>query len=143
MLRFHEVAKRYPNGVVAVLPTSISVPKGQFLVLLGPSGADKSTLLRCLNGLVTPTQGDVTVDDRGSIFRSGRALREHRQQTGMIFQQHHLIGRLSALQNVLLGRVAAHGALRSMFPLPRADRLIALHSLERVGLLDRALDRAD
>ena len=143
MLRLHEVAKRYPNGVVAVLPTSISVPKGQFLVLLGPSGAGKSTLLRCLNGLVTPTQGDVTVDDRGSIFRSGRALREHRQQTGMIFQQHHLIGRLSALQNVLLGRVAAHHSLRSLFPLPRADRLLALQALERVGLLERALDRAD
>jgi phosphonate transport system ATP-binding protein len=143
MLRLHNVAMTYPNGVVAVLPTSISVPKGQFLVLLGASGAGKSTLLRCLNGLVTPTQGDVTVDDRGSIFQSRRALREHRQRTGMIFQQHHLIGRLSALQNVLLGRVGAHNSLRSMFPLPRADRLVALQALERVGLLARALDRAD
>jgi phosphonate transport system ATP-binding protein len=143
MLRLHEVAKRYPNGVVAVQPVSISVPKGQFLVLLGPSGAGKSTLLRCLNGLVTPTQGDVTVDDRGSIFRSSRALREHRRQTGMIFQQHHLIGRLSALQNVLLGRVATHHPLRSLFPLPRTDRQVALQALERVGLLERALDRAD
>jgi phosphonate transport system ATP-binding protein len=143
MLRLHEVAKTYPNGVVGVMPTSISVPKGQFLVLLGPSGAGKSTLLRCMNGLVKPTQGDVIVEGRGSIFKSGRALREHRLRTGMIFQQHHLIGRLSALQNVLLGRVAAHGALRSMFPLPRADRLVALQSLDRVGLVDRALDRAD
>jgi phosphonate transport system ATP-binding protein len=143
MLRLHEVAKTYPNGVVAVLPTSICVPKGQFLVLLGPSGAGKSTLLRCMNGLVTPTQGDVIVEGRGSIFRNSRALREHRLRTGMIFQQHHLIGRLSALQNVLLGRVAARGTLRSMLPLPHADRLIALQSLERVGLLDRALNRVD
>jgi phosphonate transport system ATP-binding protein len=143
MLRLHGVAMTYPNGVAAVLPTSISVPKGQFLVLLGPSGAGKSTLLRCMNGLVKPTQGDVMVEGRGSIFRSSRALRQHRRRTGMIFQQHHLIGRLSALQNVLIGRIAAHGALRSMFPLPRADRLIALQSLERVGLLDRALDRVD
>lgn len=143
MLRLQDVAMTYPNGVAAVMPTSIDVPKGQFLVLLGPSGAGKSTLLRCLNGLVKPTQGDVIVEGRGSIFKSSRALREHRRRTGMIFQQHHLIGRLSALQNVLLGRVAAHGALRSMFPLPRADRRIALQSLERVGLLERALDRAD
>ena len=143
MLRLHNVAMTYPNGVAAILPTSISVPQGQFLVLLGPSGAGKSTLLRCMNGLVTPTQGDVIVEGAGSILRDGRALREHRRRTGMIFQQHHLIGRLSALQNVLLGRVSAHGALRSMFPLPRADRLIALQSLERVGLLERALDRAD
>ena len=57
----------------------------------------------------------------------------------MIFQQHHLIGRLSALQNVLVGRVGAHTPLRSMFPLPRADQRIALQALERVGLLERAL----
>jgi phosphonate transport system ATP-binding protein len=143
MLRLQDVAMTYPNGVAAVMPTSIDVPEGQFLVLLGPSGAGKSTLLRCLNGLVKPTQGDVIVEGRGSIFKSSRALLEHRRRTGMIFQQHHLIGRLSALQNVLLGRVAAHGALRSTFPLPRADRRIALQSLERVGLLERALDRAD
>src|SRR3984957_8363166 len=143
MLRLHGVAIPYPNGVAAVLPTSISVPKGQFLVLLGPSGAGKSTLLRCMNGLVKPTQGDVIVEGRGSIFRSRRALREHRRRTGMIFQQHHLIGRLSALQNVLLGRVGAHTAFRSMFPLPRADQRIALQALERVDLLERALDRAD
>jgi len=61
----------------------------------------------------------------------------------MVFQQYHLIGRLSALDNVLTGRLAAHGALRSMFPLPRADRLLALEALDRVGLADRALHRAD
>jgi phosphonate transport system ATP-binding protein len=143
MLRLHEVSLTYPNGVKAVLPTSLSVSKGQFLVLLGPSGAGKSSLLRCLNGLVRPTQGDVTADSLGSIFRNSRALREHRRRTGMIFQQHHLIGRLTALENVLLGRIGAHGVLRSLFPLPQTDRLLALQSLERVGLLERALDRAD
>jgi phosphonate transport system ATP-binding protein len=143
MLTLHNVAMTYPNGVMALAPTSVSIPKGRFLVLLGPSGAGKSTLLRCTNGLVTPSQGDVVADDRGSIFRSGRALREHRRRTGMIFQQHHLIGRLSALQNVLMGRVAAHHFMRSMLPLPRADRRIALQALDRVGLLERALDRAD
>jgi len=143
MLRLQDVAMTYPNGVRAVMPTSLVVPKGQFLVLLGPSGAGKSTLLRCLNGLVKPTQGDVTVDGLGSIFGNSRTLREHRRRTGMIFQQHHLIGRLTALQNVMLSRVSAHSALRSLFSLPRADKLLALQSLERVGLLERTLDRVD
>jgi phosphonate transport system ATP-binding protein len=143
MLTLHGVGMTYPNGVMALAPTCISVPKGRFLVLLGPSGAGKSTLLRCMNGLVMPTQGDIVADGQGSIFQSGRSLREHRRRTGMIFQQHHLIGRLSALQNVLLGRVAAHHVVRSMLPLPRADRRIALQALERVGLLGRALERAD
>jgi phosphonate transport system ATP-binding protein len=142
MLTLRGVAMTYPNGVAALAPTSFSVPSSRFVVLLGPSGAGKSTLLRCMNGLVTPTGGDVT-DERGSIFRSNRALRDHRRRTGMIFQQHHLIGRLSALQNILLARVAAHHMLRSLLALPRTDRRIALQALERVGLLERALDRAD
>ena len=143
VLTLQDIAVTYANGVAALAPTSLSVAKGRFLVLLGPSGAGKSTLLRCMNGLVRPSQGDVTAEGRGSIFQSREALRDHHRRTGMIFQQHHLIGRLSALQNVLLGRLAAHSALRSVFPLPKADRLIALQALERVGLLDRALDRAD
>ena len=70
-------------------------------------------------------------------------LRAHRQRTGMVFQQHHLIGRMTALQNVLIGRLGFHGILASIIPLTRADRVLALEALDRVGLLDRALHRAD
>jgi phosphonate transport system ATP-binding protein len=61
----------------------------------------------------------------------------------MIFQQHYLIGRLSVLRNVLVGRLGARGTLSSMLPASRRDRHLALAAIDRVGLLDRALDRAD
>jgi phosphonate transport system ATP-binding protein len=61
----------------------------------------------------------------------------------MIFQSHQLIGRHTALKNVLLGRLPFHPSLRSFAPLPARDRLIALACLERVGLLDKALSRTD
>jgi phosphonate transport system ATP-binding protein len=143
MLSVRDVEVTYPNGVAALVKTNVTFERGRFFVLLGTSGAGKSTLLRTLNGLVRPTRGDVQVEGRGSIFKSGTALRAHRRRTGMVFQQHHLIGRLTALENVLMGRLAAHGTLRSMLPLPREDRLLALEVLDRVGLADRALDRAD
>ncbi len=143
MLTASQVKVTYPNGVKALADTSLRFERGAFVVLLGTSGAGKSTLLRCLNGLVRPTAGDVAVDDRGSIFESARTLRDHRRRTGMVFQQHHLIGRLSVLENVLMGRLSRHPAMRSFFGLPRADRLKALDALDRVGLADRALDRAD
>lgn len=143
MIRAERLSLTYPNGVTALHPTELEAAQGRFLVLLGPSGAGKSSLLRCLNGLARPTEGAVTRRDGGSIFASRAALRAHRRQTGMIFQHHHLIGRMTALSNVLTGRIARHAALRTLLPLPRADRLIALASLERVGLLDRALTRAD
>lgn len=143
MLSVTDVEVTYPNGVRALAETRTSFERGKFIVLLGTSGAGKSTLLRCLNGLVRPTKGDVSLDDHGSIFHNSRALREHRRRTGMVFQQHHLIGRLTALQNVLTGRLASHSTLRTLLPLPRSDRMIALEALERVGLADRALHRAD
>ncbi|WP_417766575.1 phosphonate ABC transporter ATP-binding protein [Stappia sp.] len=143
MLSVADVEVTYPNGVMALLPTNATFRRGGFFVLLGTSGAGKSTLLRCLNGLVRPTRGDVLSEDRGSIFSSRSALRAHRRRTGMVFQQHHLIGRLTVLQNVLMGRLCEYGTLRSMLPLPRADRLLALEALDRVGLADRALHRAD
>lgn len=143
MLSLQNVTVRYGNGVVALQPTTAVFQRGKFIVLLGTSGAGKSTLLRSLNGLVRPTSGDVCVEGRGSIFSSRAQLRAHRRRTGMVFQQHHLIGRMSALDNVMTGRLAAHSVMRSFFPLPRTDRLLALEALDRVGLADRALDRAD
>ncbi|MFL9823853.1 phosphonate ABC transporter ATP-binding protein [Rhodoplanes sp. SY1] len=143
MLRLDHATVTYANGLTALQPTSLAFRPGEFTVLLGASGAGKSTLLRCLNGLVTPTGGDVIADGLGSIVVDRQALRRHRRRTGMVFQQHHLIGRLSALDNVLTGRLAAHGFFRSLLPLPRADRRLALAALDRVGLLDRALERAD
>jgi phosphonate transport system ATP-binding protein len=61
----------------------------------------------------------------------------------MIFQQHQLIGRYSALKNVLTGRIGNYSSLRTLLPLPRQDQIIALECLDRVGLLDKALVRAD
>lgn len=144
MLSLEDVSVRYANRVTALSNATATFPQGRFVVLLGPSGAGKSTLLRCLNGLVRPTSGTVAGQSGRSIFEGGRrALRNHRQHTGMIFQQHHLIGRLTAVENVLMGRLSLHGSLRSLLPLPRKDRMIALECLDRVGLIDRALHRAD
>ena len=145
MIRVEGLSVTYPNGVTALHPTDLEVAAGRFLVLLGPSGAGKSSLLRCLNGLVRPSAGSVSVSTGGggSIFDSRARLRAHRRQTGMVFQHHHLIGRLSALSNVLTGRLARYPVWRTLAPLPVADRRVALAALERVGLLERALERAD
>ena len=143
VLRLVDVSVVYGTGVAALQPTSLDMIEGQFTVLLGSSGAGKSTLLRSLNGLVRPTHGDVIDAGTGSIFKSAGALRAHRLSTGMIFQQHHLIGRLSVLSNVLIGRLGQRGVLGSCLPATRADRHIALAAIDRMGLLDRALDRAD
>lgn len=140
----------YPNGVVGLQPQSLTFTQGDVIVLLGASGAGKSTLLRSLNGLALPSHGEIHAEGLGRVVcgseagRVSRAtLRAHRRRTGMIFQQHHLIGRLTVLQNVLMGRIGYHGSLRSLWPVTREEKDMALAAIERVGLLDRALQRAD
>jgi phosphonate transport system ATP-binding protein len=132
----------YPGGIEALRSTSISFQRGEFNVLLGLSGAGKSSLLRALNHLVKPTAGSVTSAEFG-VLDNKRTLRRHRRKTAMVFQHHQLILRHTALQNVLMGRLGYHSFWRSLLPLPKADLELALHCLERVGLADKALARVD
>lgn len=142
MIQIKDVSVRYPSGVIALKPASLSFAQGQFTVLLGSSGAGKSTLLRTLNLLVRPTGGEVISEEIG-VLRTRGDLRKHRRSTAMIFQQHQLIKRYSALKNVLTSRIGYYSVTRSLFPPKREDLLLALHCLERVGLLDQAQTRVD
>ena len=141
MIQLHDVSVRFGN-FTALHPTSLSFRPGQFTVLLGASGAGKSTLLRSLNLLAQPSAGHISVERIG-VLDNAKRLHEHRKRTGMIFQQHQLIERQSVLANVMLGRIGYHSAWRTLFPLARSERRIALECLERVGLLHKALDRVD
>ena len=142
MLELSEVSKTYKGGVRALERTDLKIEPGQVTVLLGPSGAGKSTLLRCMNMLVTPSTGTVRAEDLPPL-ESRRALRDHRRRTGMVFQHHQLIPRYTALRNVLLGRVGYQSLWRGLLPSTREDERIALDALDQVGLLDKALERAD
>lgn len=141
-IRANDLEVTYANGTKALRQTSLEIMQGSFVVLLGTSGAGKSTLLRALNGLVKPTAGSIQVSDLGDLANSS-VLKQHRRRTGMVFQQHHLIGRLSVLDNVLLGRIGYHAGWRMFTPWGRHEKEHALAVIERVGLLDRALVRAD
>jgi phosphonate transport system ATP-binding protein len=129
-LRTDAVEVTYPNGTRALQRTSLSFAHGEFTVLLGS------------NGLVRPSAGHVLAPGVGDIGHA-KALRLHRRQTGMVFQQHHLIGRLSVLDNVLTGRLGYHSAVATLLPWTRAERTLALAAIDRVGLIEHALKRAD
>jgi phosphonate transport system ATP-binding protein len=113
-------------------------------VLLGPSGAGKTTLFRCLTRLVEPDEGEINVLGRSvGEMRSGE-LRLARRNIGLVFQQHNLIRRRSALDNVLAGRLG-HVPLWRVIArrFEQADRQRAFAALDRVDLLDFSDRRAD
>ncbi|MHB8066577.1 MAG: phosphonate ABC transporter ATP-binding protein [Desulfobaccales bacterium] len=142
MIRLENVSLQFPGGITALHPLFLEIRAGQFTVLLGASGAGKSSLIRCLNLLQPPTTGAVFVEGLGKLDHP-QLVRKHRRQTAMIFQQHQLIGRRTAWENVLLGRLAYYSTWRSLLPLPRGDQVLALECLERVGLLNKAMERVD
>ncbi|MEM0979857.1 MAG: phosphonate ABC transporter ATP-binding protein [Cyanobacteria bacterium P01_H01_bin.58] len=138
IVQLDQVSVTYGNQITAVNAVSLTLHQGEFVVVLGASGAGKSTLLRVINYLQPPTRGQIKAQGLGDLAQPA-VLRRHRQQTGMIFQNHQLIERRSTLDNVLIGRLAYHSFWRSLWPLPRQDQAIALHCLERVNLIDKAL----
>lgn len=122
----------------------LEVSPGQFVALVGPSGAGKSTLLRLINGSHRPTGGSVTVLGIDPATCGRRELQRLRSRVGFVFQQFGLVGRLTALENVLMGSL---GTLRmpryGVASYPRALRERAMMQLERVGLAEQRFQRCD
>ena len=129
-IRVENLTKTF-GSTVALDDISFEVPEGEFVVLLGISGAGKSTLLRCLCGLTQPTEGAVYVDDE--------EVRGPHPGTAMIFQQHNIIGQMSAYGNALTGSLDRNGFVQSVLQLNSTDdKYEALEALDAVGLLDEA-----
>jgi len=143
VIELQGVGKTYGH-VTALDDVSLTVGRCETVVLLGLSGSGKTTLLRHLNGLEAPSTGRVRVLGTDVVGLAGRKLRALRSRIGFVFQQFELVGRLTVLENVLTGSLASLRAPRvGIWSYPRAYRLEALRRLDRVGLLDRAYQRAD
>src|SRR6202158_1107249 len=144
MLVIEHLVKDYAGGVRALDAVSIELRDGEFLVLIGLSGSGKSTLLRCINRLVEPTAGRLALADAAITAARGSDLRKIRRSVGMIFQQFNLVKRSTVLTNVLTGRLGYVSQWQSlMMHWGEDDYRRALISLDRVGLRDRAHQRAD
>jgi phosphonate transport system ATP-binding protein len=123
---------------------SLTVDRGEVVVLLGLSGSGKSTLLRHIDGLEVPTSGSVRALGEEVPALRGGELRRLRGRIGFIFQQFELVGPLTVLENVLTGALATiRGPRIGARSYSRDLRLKALGHLDRVGLLERAYQRAD
>ncbi len=144
MLKIENVSKTYPNGTQALKNVSFEVQDGEFLVVIGLSGSGKSTLLRCINRLIEPTEGKIYWNDTDVTAAGPAELREIRRNIGMVFQQFNLVKRSSVLTNVLSGRLGYANPWLSLLGIwPQAEKERAIKALERVGIADKAYNRAD
>ena len=134
----------YPNGTVALRDVSFTVDDGEFLAIIGLSGSGKSTLLRCINRLIEPTKGRIIWNGVDVTKASQGELRVIRREIGMIFQHFNLVRRSSVLTNVLSGRLGYTPPSWSLINrFRKEDRDKAMSVLSRVGIPDKARNRAD
>jgi ABC-type polar amino acid transport system ATPase subunit len=111
VLRIEGLVKRYGAHVV-IAGVDLDVVPGQVVVIVGPSGTGKSTLLRCVNGLEDIQDGRILFEDQPVLSRS-RSVHAIRRRIGMIFQSFNLYPHLSALENVMLAPVKVLGEKRA------------------------------
>lgn len=144
IVRLTEVTKDFGGGVLGLDDVNLEIQTGEITVLLGLSGSGKSTLLRHLNGMHTPTSGTVEVLGETLNALDAKRTRKLRRDIGVIFQHFNLIGPMSVLENVCTGRLGSlKGPRLSLMMYPRSVREEAMEKLSRVGLADRAFQRAD
>ncbi|MCD7801924.1 MAG: ABC transporter ATP-binding protein [Clostridiales bacterium] len=128
-IELNHVSKRYQMGeveILAVADISFTVEKGEFVVIVGPSGAGKTTVLNLLGGMDSCSGGEIIVDGQTVSGSTARQLTEYRRHDiGFVFQFYNLVQNLTALENVELAAQTCRD------PLPAED------VLRRVGLEDR------
>lgn len=126
MIEIKDIHKCY--GEFQVLKgISESIEKGEVLVICGPSGSGKSSLIRCINRLESIQQGDIFFEGK-SIFDPDININELRAEVGMVFQQFNLYPHLSVVDNVTLAPVKVRGMNK------KEAYVLAMELLARVGI---------
>ncbi|MCQ2457296.1 MAG: phosphonate ABC transporter ATP-binding protein [Clostridia bacterium] len=144
MISFDHVTKIYPNGVRGLNDINLNIEQGEFVAIIGLSGAGKSTLIRTINRMIDVTEGRLTVDGTNVMDLSGKSLRKFRRKIGMIFQSFNLVTRSTAVKNVMTSMVPDMGFFKVLLGLfSREQKMKALDSLDKVGILDKAYTRCD
>ena len=144
MLTIRNLSKSYVPGKPVLRNISVEIAPRGVTAIIGPSGTGKSTLIRCINRLVEPTEGEIVFEGRDIAHLRGQDLRGVRRKMGMVFQEYNLVERLTVMENLLTGRLgytSAWNSFRRKFE--PADIEHAFKLLDKVGLDSFANTRAD
>ena len=136
LIEIRNLRKEYSPDVVPLKGVNADIEAGEVISIIGPSGTGKSTLLRCINRLETPTSGQIIVDGV-DVCAPGTDLARLRKSMGMVFQSFNLFPHKMAVENIMLPQQSLLGKSA------REAYEEAMKQLERVGLADKARQYPD
>jgi polar amino acid transport system ATP-binding protein len=122
---------KYFGSIRAVIDVSLTIKRGEVVVIVGPSGSGKSTVLRCINHLEVPTKGAVYIDGV-HLEEKGTDINAIRAEVGMVFQQFNLFPHLTALENITIAQKLVRKRNK------KEAEEIAHAQLKRVGIPEKA-----
>ena len=138
MLQIDGVSKVYKGGDKALENISFSAGQGEFISVIGKSGAGKTTLFRLLNGMIKPTAGSIIIDNQDFTKLKGRKKRDIQKTIGTIYQDFCLVDTITCLDNVLNGALADRNAFQALFGIfTKEQKEYARKQLEAVGLSEK------
>ncbi len=141
---FKDVNLIYPNGYKALTDINLDISKGDFVSIIGSSGAGKTTLMKTLNKVNPITSGSLSVFNNDVGKLSEKDLRNFRKNIGLIYQSYNLIETTTVLKNVLVAVTPTLPWYRKIIVFyTKREKLHALSCLDKVGLLNKAYVRAD
>jgi len=133
MIQIRGLTKIY-NGVPVLNGIDLDIKKGERIAIIGPSGTGKSTLLRCINFLETPEQGEYILDGESIDVQKANAaqIKEMRLKTAFVFQNYALFANKTARENIAEGLITVRGEAKET-AFERANEI-----LQNIGLADKA-----
>lgn len=135
--------KVYPNGTRGLIDVNLKISQGEFVAVIGLSGAGKTTLIKTINKINDISSGTLNVGPFVVNSLKGKKLREFRTKIGIVFQGYNLVENVSVLQNVLAARLPQMNQFRAFFGIyKKSDVEIAYESLAKVNILENAYDLA-
>ena len=143
-IEVEQYSKTFDGGhTYALKDVTLNIQQGEFVAIIGLSGAGKSTFLRAINGTNEPGTGKLKVLNLDVAALKSGGLKNLRKQIGFIFQQFNLVKNITAMQNVLVGRVAYAPLWRVLTGMySQKDKYMAKMALDAVGLKGRYHERA-
>ncbi|WP_440896325.1 cell division ATP-binding protein FtsE [Amphibacillus sp. Q70] len=131
MIEMHDIKKTYPNGVIALNGVSIKIDPGEFVYLVGQSGAGKSTFVKLIFREEIASSGEIRVNDKDLVTMKWREVPMLRRDIGVVYQDFKLLPKMTVYENVAF-------ALEVVEEAPRQIRRRVMEVLDQVGLKNKA-----